>query len=204
MKQKWKTVLLSMPAAFSIIPQSQWWVEAFNRRQQTLQEHESLSRSALQIALEVMSMKGILEAQFPSKKFTAQTLSQELLGAGLQQVIGGNQKEDDASAGSLSPNLISSALNIHKSVLSSPQIVEILLDMEARYGTRSCFHKPTSLNVIATKPSSSKTRLFIVEAVNDWLLRGLLRVGDVTKSTLGGDKHHCGLVQLFECKLKVT
>ena len=120
-------------------------------------------------------------------------------------MIGGNQKEeDDASAGSLSPNLISSALNIHKSVLSSPQVVEILMDMEARYGTRSCFHKPTSLNVLATKPASSKTRLFVVEGVNDWLLRGLVKVGDVSKATLAGDKHHCGLVQLLECKLKVT
>ena len=87
-----------MPASFSDIPTANYWKEAFNRRQQVLQEHESLSRSAMQPALEIVSMKNLLESQ-SGKQFTPQTLSQELLQAGLQQVVGGSVKEEEGDKG---------------------------------------------------------------------------------------------------------
>ena len=108
-----------MPASFSDIPTANYWKEAFNRRQQVLQEHESLSRSAMQAALEIVSMKNLLESQ-SGKQFTPQTLSQELLQAGLQQVVGGSVKEEEGDkGGSLSAWTIRSALSAHKTVLSS-------------------------------------------------------------------------------------
>ena len=65
-KESWMAVFLSVPAAF-IIPHvsgraTNPWAMAFNSRQAVLQDHESLSRTALQAAMELMSMKPLLEA----------------------------------------------------------------------------------------------------------------------------------------------
>ena len=75
-KAKWKTVLLSVPVTFSEIPVQDVWKAAFNRRQAVLQEHESLSRTAMQAAMEVAHFKTLVEAQNPSAgKLSAQALS---------------------------------------------------------------------------------------------------------------------------------
>ena len=192
-----------MPASFSDIPTANYWKEAFNRRQQVLQEHESLSRSAMQAALEIVSMKNLLESQ-SGKQFTPQTLSQELLQAGLQQVVGGSVKEEEGDkGGSLSAWTIRSALSVHKTVLSNSRCVEVIMELETRYGTRSPFHKMAVLNTLATKPANAKTRQFVLDGLNDWLLRGLIKVANVSVGALAGDKHHVGLISLFECKQRV-
>ena len=140
----------------------------------------------MQASLEIVSMKNLLESQSPGKQLTPQTLSQELLQAGLQQVVGG-----------------SSALAVHKTVLSNSRCVEVIMELETRYGTRSPFQKMAVLNTIATKPANAKTRQFVLDGLNDWLLRGLVKVANVSVGMLAGDKHHVGLISLFECKQRV-
>lgn len=88
--------------------------------------------------------------------------------------------------------------------MAQPACVEILLSLEARYGSRSCFHQLSKLHALATKPASARSRLWALQSIDDWLQHGLLRVGDVTKTVLTGDRTHCGLVQLFETKQKVS
>ena len=115
------------------------------------------------------------------------------------------QDEDDPQEGSLSATFnISNALSIHKTIMNQPACVEILMDMETDYGTRSCFHQQSKLQVLASKPASAKSRIWVLQSIHDWLANGLLKVGDVSKSVLLGDKTHCGLVQLFETKQKVA
>lgn len=191
-----------MPCAFTVILKQDEWKASFNRRQAVVQDHSSLARTAMQASMEVASFKTILEGQLGSK-LTAPGLAAELVKVGLQQVSSGSNVDDDeAQEGSLTPNFVTQALNIHKNVMSQSQCVEVLMDLEARYGTRSCFHQVSKLNVLATKPSSAKSRVWVLQSIRDWVLHGLIKVTDISRAGLMGDKTHCGLVQLFEIKQK--
>ena len=206
-KKTWRAVLLSVPCSFCAIAAADVWKSAFNRRQSVLQEHESLSRTAIQSAMEIFHLKGLVETATGRTKLSAQSLSAELLKLGLQQVIGGSAKpgeDDDAEGGSLTPSFIGQALSVHKNVMSQPRVVELLMDLESRYGTRSCFHKMSKLAVLASKPASAKTRVWVLEFLVDWLDHNLLKVSDISRSVLQGDRTHCGLVALFETKLNAT
>ena len=204
-KATWKAVLLSVPVTFSEIPVQDVWKAAFNRRQAVLQEHESLSRTAMQAAMEVAHFKTLVEAQNPSAgKLSAQALSAEFVRLGLSQVIGGTkQDEEQADGGSLAPTFIRGALNVHKTVMSQPRCVELLMDLECKFGTRSCFHNMSKLAVLANKPTSAASRIWILESLHDQLCWTDLKPSEVTRSTMCGDRSHCGLVALFECKQRV-
>lgn len=204
-KQKWRAVLLSLPACFTEMTSQEIWRNAFNRRQAVLQEHESLSRTALQAACELSHLKCLVEAQHANRgKLSAQALSTELLKLGLQQVISGSgtKDEDDQETGSLSATFVAQALNVHKNVVSQPRLVELLMDLEARYGSRSPFHQMTKLHVLAAKPSSVKSREWILECLHDQVVHQMIKPGDVTKGMLTGDRTHAGFVAVFECKQK--
>ena len=140
----------------------------------------------MQSAMEVASMKSLVEAKLGTAKLTAADLSKALLQEGLQQVVGGSKEDEDGS--SLTATFISQALNVHKTIMSQPQCVEVLMDLEAQYGSRSCL----KLNALATKPASAKSRIWVLEAIHDMLGYGLLKVGDVSKGLLMGDRTHFG------------
>ena len=155
--------------------------------------------------MEVAQFKTLMEAQLGGLKLSPASLAQELQKAGLLQTSSGTvQDEDEPQEGSLSATFISNALNIHKTIMNQPGCVEVLMDMETEYGTRSCFHQQSKLQVLASKPASARSRLWVLQSIHDWLCHGQLKNGDVSKSMLLGDKTHCGLVQLFETKQKVT
>ena len=154
----------------------------------------------MQSAMEVASMKSLVEAKLGTAKLTTADLSKALLQEGLQQAVGGSKEDEDGS--SLTATFISQALNIHKTIMSQLQCVEVLMDLEAQYGSRSCFHQMSKLNTLAAKPTSAKSRIWVLEAIHDMLGYGLLKVGDVSKGLLMGDCVHCGLVVLLEMKQK--
>lgn len=205
-REVWHAVLRSVPCSMILVSQvDQMWIEAYNRRVAVAQDHESLSRTALQLAMEIASMRGLIEAKNPSttKKMTAEKLSQEMQHLGLAQVIGG-KKADDEDSINLNPNMVGLAMQVHKNLLCIPRAVEIILEVEARYGTKSCWHKMQRLAAVATKPSNAAMRVWTLESVLDQLNMNMLTVNEVTKNTLIGDKHHCGLIQLFEYKWSVA
>ena len=196
--------MLSIPACFSVVLKQDVWKVAFNKRQSVVQDFVSLSRTAMQSSMEVAQFKTLIEAQLGGVKLTPASLAQELQKAGLLQTSSGtHHDEDEPQEGSLSATFIANALNIHKTIMNQPACVEILMDMEAEFGTRSCFHQQSKLQVLASKPASAKSRIWVLQCIYDWLSQGMLKVGDVSKSVLLGDKTHCGLVQLFETKQKV-
>lgn len=161
-----------------------------------------MSRTAMQVAIEIDQFRTICEALPTSKgRLPPSQLAQEFALLGLQSVQGG--KKEDENEGKLTPNLISQALAVKKGILSSARAVEILLELEASYGTRSPFHQMSRLHIASTKPSSSQMRDWVMESLFDWLSNDLLEIGEISKTSLNGDKHHTGLVGLFELKKKV-
>ena len=200
-RTKWQAVLLSVPAAFQAIPQTQLWVHAFNKRQAVMQEHESLSRTGMQSSLEIAQYETLMETA-SGKKLSPAQLSVELVKHGLQETVGGKKKNEDEDPGSLSANYIANALAVHKSVLSSSVNVEVLMELESLFGSQSPFHQLSKLAVMASKPASARTREWVLQAVADSVVHGGAKPQDITKGTLSGDKHHVGLVQLYEMKLK--
>ena len=120
---------------------------------------------------------------------------------GLASVQGGGKKEGEDD-GRLTANLISQALAVKKGILGSPRAVEILLEMESAYGTKSPFQHMSRLHAASTKPSSPQMREWVLECLWDWLQHDAMQVADISKGCLAGDKHHVGLVALFELKKK--
>lgn len=199
-KDKWKAAFLSVPASMLKLTSDEMWVHAYNSRVAVQQDHESLTRSALQQAMELVQMKALVEASNPSNgKMTAAQLSGALRNAGLAKVQkGGKAREDDDDG--LSANFCTSALHVHNRLLSNPTIVEAILDLEANFGSRSFAHQMAKLAVIAQKAS---LRQWVMEALHDAVTHGGMKNDQITKSTLSGDKTHVGLVALMEMKHKV-
>ncbi len=56
-KEQWRNILLSIPCAFQNVTAQGLWVKAWNARQALLQEFESLSRTAFQLAIELCLLK---------------------------------------------------------------------------------------------------------------------------------------------------
>ena len=167
------------------------------------QEHESMSRTAMQVAMEIDQFKTICESMPTCKgKLTPAQLVHEFVTLGLVSVQSG--RKDDENEGKLTANLISQALTVKKGVLSSARAVEILLEFEALYGTRSPFHQLSRLYVVSTKPSSGQMRDWVLECLLDALSQDFVQVGEVSKNALAGDKHHAGLISIFELKKKAA
>ena len=178
------------------------WIKAFNRRQNVKQDHESMARTAMQMAIEIDQFRAICENQPGCKgRLQPAQLAEAFVSLGLVSVQGGRKDEDND--GRLTANLISQALACKKGILSSPKAVEILLEMENAYGTRSPFHRMACLHIASTKPTSSHFRDWFFELLWDWLNNDQIKVGEISKTALGGDRHHVGLIPLFELKRKV-
>ncbi len=124
-----------------------------------------------------------------SKKLTPQETATFLKQSGLQMAKGQE---------AISASLVIMAMQVQEK-LRTERITAVIMDLEERYGTKSCFNSMSKLQVLAQKPSP-KSRVWVVEGIYDWILRGLLLNGDVSKSALVGDRNSCGLVSLFELK----
>ena len=190
-KERWSIVLRSVPCCFSTTADEELWIAAWNNRNEIAQEYESLSRSALQTATEVTLLKERAD------KDMCRTLKNEefadwLKRAGLRKA----SSQQDMSA-----NLINSALQVGKR-LQGDEVVPIIRDIENKYGTKSCFNDMTKLHSICTKVSPNSIG-FVIRCIHDWITRGKIENEDISKKSLLGDNHACGLLMLFEFKLNL-
>ena len=85
---KWKIILKSVPCAFTkgegwSLP-GDVWIRAWNSRNKISQAYESLSRTAFQTCMEIMSVKSKIEAEL-ARSLTAAELVQELKNRGLKK-----------------------------------------------------------------------------------------------------------------------
>ena len=203
-KEQWKAVLLSVPAAFLLMNKSKLWLEAFNRRQETVQLHESMSRTGLQLAMELMGMRQLLES-LGLQKLKEPQMVVELTKMGCKNVISGRKTTGkDEEEGCLTANMLRSAALVHKHVLAHANCVALLMQLENEFGTRSPFHRITALAVLATKPSSNAMREWCLRCIVDALFFGGQAPRDISRNNLSGDKHHCGWIALWELKFKAT
>ena len=186
------------------MPQSVLRVAAFNRRQAVLQQHESMARTGMQTTIEVTHLRSMLEAANPAaQKMNHAQVASELTAMGLKSVVAGRKASaDDDDSGSVTGNLIANCQAVSKSVLVSSRCVELLMAFEQDWGTRSPFHKLASLAALAKKPSSAFFREWALESLYDAVANRLIHVTDVSKGSLLGDKHHCGLLPPYETKWK--
>ena len=142
-RAKWRAVLLSTPCSFIGTDgrAETVWIHGFNRRQSIRQDHESLSRTAMQTSLEIDQFKTIVESAPGCKgKLQPAQLAEAFVELGLQSVTGANGRNGDED-GRLTANMITQALMVKKGILSSPKCVEILMELESSFGSKSPFIK---------------------------------------------------------------
>ena len=149
-----------------------------------------MSRTALQTVAEVTLLKERAAADM-CRTLKPEEFADWLKRAGLRKA----SSQQDMSA-----NLISGALHVGKR-LQGDEVVPIR-DIENKYGTKSCFNIMTKLGGNCTKVSPNSIG-FVVRCIRDWITRGKIENEDISKKTLFGDNHSCGLVTLFEFQLNL-
>ncbi|CAE7656878.1 unnamed protein product, partial [Symbiodinium necroappetens] len=211
-KARWRAVMLSVPAAFMKLPDnvSADWALAFNRRQAVHQDHESLSRTGLQQVMEIMLLKGKIEAAEPPERkmsLKAEELLAKLKSAGLQNVKYGGRagdKDEGDGPGALTVNMIDNCINVHSKLLGNNRIVEIILENEDRYGSASFAHQLSTLAAVAAKCTNMSMREWVMESIVDAVTFDVKSSNaDYTKSSISGDKTHAGWAALYELKFEV-
>ena len=55
--KEWTSVLTSIPCCFQLFDEKDWYIRAFNTRQRVSQRHWCLTRSALQLVIEIVAYK---------------------------------------------------------------------------------------------------------------------------------------------------
>ena len=189
-KDHWAIVLKSVPFCFRTVPNAEkdMWISSWNCRNELSQEYESLSRTAWQLAHEIVSMKSRLESDTGRSLSNAEYVK-ELKAKGLKKAT--NQDE-------ITVNLVDSALKIVDR-MRGELMLEPLRLLEEKYGTTSCLNKMAALFALVTKPSSN-SRAFVMQSLLHYILQGFLGNDAVTKSSLLGDKHSPGHIALWETK----
>ena len=86
---------------------------------------------------------------------------------------------------------------------SDPEVLAVLRKLEEKFRLDSCLNSLAKLEKLATKPSGKAARRWICQMLLDHIEHGLSENEDMSKKALFGDKHSCGLVQLWEFKMKL-
>ena len=190
-KDRWEIILRSIPCVFSDVPSEKLWVQSWNNRNEISQEFESLSRTALQTSVEVALLKARADKDL-NRTLKSDEFSQWLKDEGLKKAT--NQQE-------MSKNLIDTALYVYKRI-QTDDVAAPIKALENLYGTSSCFNQMTLLHGVLSKPAPQHMP-FVVQSIQDWIMRKKVEMSELTKGTLLGDKHVCGYVTLFEYKHQV-
>ncbi|CAJ1454983.1 unnamed protein product [Effrenium voratum] len=189
-KEQWARILRSVPCAFVVVPSGgrDVWIHAWNKRNAITQDYESLSRTALQQAIEIATLKSRFEAD-EGRPLNNGDFFQLLTAQGLKKA----SSQDD-----LSPNLIANAIQVYEKI-RGPEMLEPLADLETRYGSKSCLNEMCNLHALAQKPKP-EARVFVLQGIHDLVVRGLVNNEDITKTSLRGDKSNAGWIALLELK----
>ncbi len=193
----WKDILLSVTCCFQVVPDGQVFITSCNLRQQLMQEHESMRRTAYQLTHEAMAWKASLE-QLAGKKLTAADVATAYTSAGGKSA---NNSEP------ITASTIAAAQQIYDKIACEPSLVKVIMKVEEAFGTQSCLNSIAKLQVIA-RASDRKTRQWVLEGLQDLVLSAAsestpMANEDITKNFLAGDRYHTGLVRLLEYKQKV-
>lgn len=192
---KWKIILKSVPCAFTkgegwSLP-GDVWIRAWNSRNKISQAYESLSRTAFQTCMEIMSVKSKIEAEL-ARSLTAAELVQELKNRGLKKA---------SSQDEMTVNLVTHGLLIAERMQGEGMMIP-LRTLEEQYGTSSCLNKMGLLYALVSKPSNQQ-RVWVMQSLFHYILTKLVSNEDVTKGYLLGDKNSASMISLWELKALV-
>lgn len=177
----WKIILKSVPCAFT--KGEGWnlpgdvWIWAWNSRNKISQAYESLSRTAFQTCMELMSVKSKIEAEL-ARSLTAAELVQELKNRGLKKA---------SSQDEMTVNLVTHGLLIAERMHGEGMMIP-LRTLEEQYGTSSCLNKMGLLYSFMSKPSNQQ-RVWVMQSLFHYILMKLVSNEDVTKGYLLGEKN---------------
>ncbi len=104
----------------------------------------------------------------------------------------------------ITPNFIMMAQQIHDRLLPAQRVLEVLQEFEAAFGLDSCFNHLIKLHILATKPSSTKERIWLCDALCYQVLEAkTLDNFELSKNELGRTKLQTGLIPLLGFKMKL-
>ncbi len=195
----WRDVLLSVPCCFQLLANEQFiYMASYNLRQQVMQKHESMRRTAFQMAHEVVSFKANLEALQGKKLQPADV-------AAAYKEQGGNTAQ---GSDQITTHFVLQAQQVHDKIAKDSRLVAVLAALEDAFGTQSCLNSMVKLTLLAQKTANTRTRVWVMEGLLDLVLTPglkspLLENEDITKMTLQGDKSHTGLIALLEVKYQI-
>jgi len=192
---KWKIILKSVPWAFTkgegwSLP-GDVWIRAWNSRNKISQAYESLSRTAFQTCMEIMSVKSKIEAEL-ARSLTAAELVQELKNRGLKKA---------SSQDEMTVNLVTHGLLIAERMQGEGMMIP-LRTLEEQYGTSSCLNKMGLLYALVSKQSNQQS-VWVMQSLFHYILTKLVSNEDVTKGYLLGDKNSASMISLWELKALV-
>ena len=192
---KWKIILKSVPCAFTkgegwSLP-GDVWIRAWNSRNKISQAYESLSRTAFQTCMEIMSVKSKIEAEL-ARSLTAAELVQELKNRGLKKA---------SSQDEMTVNLVTHGLLIAERMQGEGMMIP-LRTLEEQYGTSSCLNKMGLLYALVSKQSNQQS-VWVMQSLFHYVLTKLVSNEDVTKGYLLGDKNSASMISLWELKALV-
>ncbi len=193
----WKDVLLSMTCCFQVVADGEVFITSCNLRQQVMQEHESMRRTAYQLTHELMSWKASLE-EWAGKKLTPAEVATAYTAAG-----GKSAKNSEP----ITASTITAVQQVYDKIACEPALVTVIYKFEEAFGTQSCLNSLAKLQVIA-RAGESPNRQWILEGLQDQVLMAGTETtpmanDDITKTLLSGDRYHTGLVRLLEYKRRV-
>ena len=202
------------------------WHKAISRRQQVMQEHESMARTAFQMSAELVSLKAsvlrksvVIDLFFPD--FLRGFLASSSLQAMLESVENRRLQDSEVAAlvktypittaktsansngGIFTEWNFTAAGHVMRQLGSDDEVLEVIRVLESKHGLDSCLNSLVKLEKLATKPSGKAARRWIFQMLLDHLEHGLAENEDISKKALLGDKHTAGLVVLWEWKMKL-
>ena len=217
---------LGIPTCMVLCAEKDIWHKAISRRQQVMQEHESMARTAFQMSAELVSLKAsvlrksvVIDLFFPD--FLRGFLASSSLQAMLESVENRRLQDSEVAAlvktypittaktsansngGIFTEWNFTAAGHVMRQLGSDDEVLEVIRVLESKHGLDSCLNSLVKLEKLATKPSGKAARRWIFQMLLDHLEHGLAENEDISKKALLGDKHTAGLVVLWEWKMKL-
>lgn len=109
----------------------------------------------------------------------------------------------NANGGVFSEWNFTAAGHVMRQLGSDDEVLTVIQVLESKHGLDSCLNSLVKLEKLATKPSGKAARRWIFQMLLDHLEHGLAENEDMSKKALLGDKHTCGLIVLWEWKMRL-
>lgn len=133
-------------------------------RQRYVSTYESAARSTLQTIFEIAAVKASYE-----ETHTAQLSRSDLADLWVRKSC---DLPDDEDCPKTAFEFVDSAMKVFERILSVDKLFDVVFRLEQKYGKQSCFQHMAVLEGICIKTKKSEDLLWILESMEDLLIRG--------------------------------